>query len=117
MDHGVPSRINNQRSIPYHPATFHAIIMRMAIANMIGFELTVPASKNEKFINAPKNAAIPVKQPTIKPSPTNISPKTMKYEKNPELVLRCLLKSDYVFSNNKKETIFIVPLPIVSFVV
>src|SRR5690625_580712 len=80
-DQGVPRNGNAQRSSPYHPATFHAIISKIAIMNMIGFELTVPANKNDIFIRAPKNAAIPVSNPTIKPRPIRNSPNATIYEK------------------------------------
>src|SRR5699024_5213969 len=80
---GVPSRGSAQRSNPYQPATFHAIIIKIAIINITGFELTVPASRNDIFIIAPKNAAIPVNRPTIKPSPINTSPHaTMRSEEH-----------------------------------
>src|SRR5699024_7361654 len=85
MVHGVPSRGSAQRSKPYHPATFQAMIRKIAIINMIGFVLTVPANKNDIFISAPKNAAIPVRHPTINPRPTRTSPQATIYEKGTAL--------------------------------
>src|SRR5699024_12253086 len=49
--------------------------------NINGLILTAPANKNETFINAPKNAAIPVNIPMIKPTPTNTSPQATINEK------------------------------------
>src|SRR5699024_12672194 len=49
--------------------------------NINGLILTAPANKNEIFINAPKNAAIPVNIPMIKPTPTNTSPQATINEK------------------------------------
>src|SRR4051812_24013199 len=40
----------------------------------LGLWDTVPARKNEKFINKPKNIATVVKAPKIKPKPINVSP-------------------------------------------
>src|SRR5690625_7397576 len=80
-DQGVASKGNAQRSSPYQQPTFHAINRAKAIKNIIGFVLTVPASKKDIFITAPKKAAIPVKNPTIRPSPTRTSPQATMYEK------------------------------------
>lgn len=46
----------------------------MARVNSTGFEEADPASRNDMFINAPKNAAKPVSSPTISPIPTASSP-------------------------------------------
>ena len=49
---------------------------------MIGLVEADPASRNDMFIRAPKNAAMPTNAPTSNPIPTNNSPKAMAYEKN-----------------------------------
>lgn len=48
--------------------------MNIVKISRFGFTLTVPLNKNERFIMMPKNAAVFVNPPKIKPSPTKISP-------------------------------------------
>src|SRR4051794_285772 len=49
----------------------------MAIAKSTGLDEEDPASMNEVFIIAPKNAAGPVRVPVSSPMPTSSSPKTI----------------------------------------
>ena len=44
---------------------------------MTGLTDAEPASRKDMFIMAPKKAAKPVRTPTMRPSPTAISPNTM----------------------------------------
>jgi len=50
----------------------------MARVNRTGLTDAEPASRNDMFMRAPKKAAKPVRQPTSRPSPTAISPNTMR---------------------------------------
>src|SRR5947208_1657471 len=77
---GVPSAGSSTRSSPNHPATFQASISKMAMVKKIGLTLIDPDSRNDMFITAPKNAAIPTSAPTSRPRPMSISPNTITLE-------------------------------------
>ena len=49
----------------------------MAIVNRTGLVEAEPASRNDMFISAPKKAAMPVRAPSSRPSPTASSPNVM----------------------------------------
>ncbi len=52
-------------------------MMPMARVNRTGLDEAEPASRKDMFMRAPKKAAKPVRQPTIRPIPTAISPKVI----------------------------------------
>ena len=64
---------------------------------MTGFDEAEPASRNDMFISAPKNAANPVSSPRIKPIPTAISPNVMTYviQLSAPLSIRNWMKARY----------------------
>src|SRR3989344_5430218 len=83
--HGTPSLGRAYLSRPSQPAFLHASIKNNWSKRRTGLWPTVPASKKLRFINEPKNAAIPVNNPTMRPSPTRISPYVITYENNTAL--------------------------------
>ena len=52
-------------------------MMPIPKVNSTGLVDAEPASRNDMFMSAPKNAARPVRQPKMRPRPTAISPNTM----------------------------------------
>src|SRR5262249_31055165 len=75
--HGTPTSGSRYRSKPMYPATFQPSISPIAIVKSTGFDDDEPASMNDEFIRAPKNAAGPVSVPVISPMPTRSSPNTI----------------------------------------
>ena len=51
----------------------------MAIVNRTGLVEDEPASRNDMFISAPKNAANPVRSPRSSPIPTASSPRVISH--------------------------------------
>jgi hypothetical protein len=69
----------------------------IAIVKRTGLVEAEPASRNDMFIRAPKNAATPVRQPRSRPNPTAISPKVISQANHASWwpCSRALMKSRY----------------------
>ena len=73
----------NQRSKPIQPAFRQANMSSEPRMISSGFEPSTPASTKFEFMNTPPNAAMPVSNPTSRPSPTASSPSATSVANRP----------------------------------